>query len=91
MNKEKIVLSITQLNNQAKSLLEDKFSYVWVEGEVSTLRKYSSGHIYFTLKDPTGEISCVLFNHNAKKITFIPLPVFINASLCSVKPFNQVS
>ena len=72
MNTDKTILSVSQLNNQAKFLLEQKFSHVWVEGEISSLRQYSSGHIYFTLKDATGEISSVLFSHDAQKLTFIP-------------------
>ena len=72
MNTDQTILSVSQLNNQAKFLLEQKFSHVWVEGEISSLRQYSSGHIYFTLKDATGEISSVLFSHDAQKLTFIP-------------------
>ena len=72
MNNKQTILSVSQLNNQAKFLLENKFSHVWVEGEISSLRQYSSGHIYFTLKDATGEISSVLFAHDAQKLAFIP-------------------
>ena len=72
MINEQVILSVTQLNNQAKFFLENKFSNVWVEGEISSLRKYSSGHIYFTLKDSSGEISSVLFAHDAQKLAFIP-------------------
>ena len=72
MINERVILSVTQLNNQAKFFLENKFSNVWVEGEISSLRKYSSGHIYFTLKDSSGEISSVLFAHDAQKLAFIP-------------------
>ena len=39
---------------------------------MSSLRQYSSGHTYFTLKDATNEISCVLFFHDAQKLAFIP-------------------
>ena len=67
MDTQQTILSVSQLNNQAKFLLENKFSHVWVEGEISSLRQYSSGHIYFTLKDATGEISSVLFAHDAQK------------------------
>ncbi|MBC8311494.1 MAG: exodeoxyribonuclease VII large subunit [Candidatus Marinimicrobia bacterium] len=72
MNTEQTILSVSQLNNQAKFLLENKLSHVWVEGEISSLRQYSSGHIYFTLKDASGEISSVLFSHDAQKLSFIP-------------------
>jgi len=72
MNTEQTILSVSQLNNQVKFLLENKFSHVWVEGEISSLRQYRSGHIYFTLKDATAEISSVLFAHDAQKLAFIP-------------------
>jgi len=72
MNTEQTILSVSQLNNQVKFLLENKFSNVWVQGEISSLRQYSSGHIYFTLKDYTSEISSVLFSHDAQKLDFIP-------------------
>ena len=72
MNTEQTILSVSQLNNQAKFLLENKFSHVWVEGEISSSRQYSSGHIYFTLKDATSEISSVLFSYDAQKLAFIP-------------------
>ena len=71
MINDQTILSVTQLNNQAKFYLENKFSNILVEGEISSLRKYSSGHIYFSLKDSTGEISSVLFAHDAQKLAFI--------------------
>jgi len=45
------VLSVSELNEQAKTLLETTFSYVEVGGEISRLVKHGSGHWYFTLKD----------------------------------------
>ena len=47
-----------------KNLLANnaKLAGVWIEGEVSGLKTYSSGHRYFTLKDKDAQISCVLFS-----------------------------
>ena len=67
MKHNKTTLSVSQLNNQAKFLLEKEFSDIWVEGEVSSVRKYSSGHTYFTLKDSFQEISVVFFSQYAQK------------------------
>ncbi len=67
---ESTILTITQLNNQAKYILEKKFTHVWIEGEISTSKKYPSGHIYFTLKDDNSEISCVMFAQYVKKVSF---------------------
>ena len=39
----------------------ERIAGVWIEGEVSGLKTYSSGHRYFTLKDKDAQISCVMF------------------------------
>ncbi len=62
--------SVTSLNNQIKSLLESTFVYVHVEGEVSRFTYHSSGHLYFTLKDNSSSISCVMFKGNKSKMKF---------------------
>jgi exodeoxyribonuclease VII large subunit len=49
-------------------LLEDVFSGIWVEGEISNLAKPASGHIYFTLKDSQAQVRCALFRQNAAKV-----------------------
>lgn len=54
-------LSVTQLLRRMKNLLEIQLGNVWVEGEVSNLRRQPSGHWYFTLKDEDAQISCVMF------------------------------
>ncbi|HOW57909.1 MAG TPA: exodeoxyribonuclease VII large subunit, partial [Smithellaceae bacterium] len=55
------ILTVSQLNENVKLLLEEAFTSVWVEGEISNLRKPQSGHIYFTLKDDKSQIRAVLF------------------------------
>jgi exodeoxyribonuclease VII large subunit len=57
----KAILTVTQLNENIKSLLEESFDALWVEGEVSNLRRPASGHIYFTLKDEKSQIRAVIF------------------------------
>lgn len=54
-------LSVTQLLRRMKNLLEIQIGEVWVEGEVSNLRKQGSGHWYFSLKDEGAQISCAMF------------------------------
>jgi exodeoxyribonuclease VII large subunit len=56
------VLSVSELTNQVKRLLEKSVGQVWVTGEVTNLRAQSSGHMYFTLKDAAAQLSCVLFS-----------------------------
>ena len=58
---EPSVFSVSDLTRRVRDLLEDRIGTVWVEGEVTNLRKQSSGHQYFSLKDATAQISCVLF------------------------------
>jgi exodeoxyribonuclease VII large subunit len=68
LNLDREVLSVSQLNNRARLLLEDVFSGIWVEGEISNLAKPASGHIYFTLKDSQAQVRCALFRQNAARV-----------------------
>ena len=54
-------LSVTQLLRRMKNLLEGQVGEVWVEGEVSNLKKQGSGHWYFSLKDAGAQIQCAMF------------------------------
>ena len=65
---EKSIFSVSELTRKIRNLLEYKIGEVWVEGEISNLRKQASGHQYFTLKDPNSQLPCVLFRGNASKI-----------------------
>jgi exodeoxyribonuclease VII large subunit len=64
------VLSVSQLNQRARQLLETHFSQVWVEGEVSNLVKPSSGHWYFTLKDAGAQVRCAMFRNRNQLLRF---------------------
>ncbi|MEE9910136.1 MAG: exodeoxyribonuclease VII large subunit [Deltaproteobacteria bacterium] len=57
----KNILTVSQLNDHIKTLLEETFGSLWVEGEVSNLRRPQSGHVYFTLKDDKSQIRAVYF------------------------------
>src|SRR5215813_13613161 len=58
---ERKVLTVTDLTLQIRRLLESQIGNVWVTGDITNLRVQTSGHIYFTLKDPDAQLSCVLF------------------------------
>ena len=58
---EPVVLAVSALTKKIRSLLEDGIGEVWVEGEISNLRRQNSGHLYFTLKDAASQIACVMF------------------------------
>jgi len=63
-------ISVTQLNNQIKSILESHFEIVLVEGEVSKATYHSSGHLYFTIKDENSSINCAMWRSNLSKLKF---------------------
>lgn len=54
-------LPVSRLLRRMRNLLEIEIGEVWVEGEVSNLRKQGSGHWYFSLKDEGGQIACAMF------------------------------
>lgn len=55
-------LSVAKLVRRMKNILEIEIGDVWVEGEVSNLRKQSSGHYYFSLKDERAQLGCAAFS-----------------------------
>lgn len=55
------VYTVSQLTRQIKQTLEDEVGHVWVEGEISNLKTYGSGHTYFSLKDEGAQLNAVLF------------------------------
>lgn len=64
------VLTVSGMTNYLRALLESDeiLRDVWVEGEISTLSKPSSGHIYFTLKDNIATLRCVIWRQNALRL-----------------------
>ncbi len=67
-------ITVTQLNNRAKAVLTDspQLKDIWVSGEISNCKCYSSGHYYFTLKDQGSEIRCAMFRSSRARIDFEP-------------------
>lgn len=66
-------LSVSALNAQIKSLLEATFLEVCFEGEVSNFTHHqASGHLYFSVKDSTSSIRCVMFRGNARSLHCMP-------------------
>jgi exodeoxyribonuclease VII large subunit len=55
-----------------RRLLEERVGSIWVVGEVSNLRRPSSGHLYFTLKDAEGQLRAALFRGSARRLAFEP-------------------
>lgn len=61
MPAEPTVLAVSALTRKIRALIEKGIGEVWVEGEISNLRRQNSGHVYFTLKDATSQLACVIF------------------------------
>src|SRR5438876_8284102 len=55
------VLSVSELTGRIRTLLEERFIEIWVEGELSNCRVWNTGHMYFTLKDANAQIKGVMF------------------------------
>ncbi|MCR6661990.1 MAG: exodeoxyribonuclease VII large subunit [Luteimonas sp.] len=66
------ILSPSQLNTLARSLLEDAFPLVFVEGELGNVSRPASGHLYFTLKDARAQVRCALFKPKSQWLPFQP-------------------
>ncbi|MFU8848304.1 MAG: exodeoxyribonuclease VII large subunit [Opitutales bacterium] len=64
------VLDVTALTRLIKGQLEGRFAQVWVRGEISNLRRQSSGHLYFSLKDAGSQLPCALFARDAARQGF---------------------
>jgi exodeoxyribonuclease VII large subunit len=65
-------LTVSQLNRQARTLLESHFDFVWVEGEVSNFVVPGSGHWYFSLKDGNAQVRCAMFRNRNQRVKFTP-------------------
>ena len=67
-----LALSVSELNREAKHLLETHFDWVWVEGEIGNFTAASSGHWYFTLKDEDAQVRCAMFRRANSRIKYRP-------------------
>lgn len=68
----KNIYSVAQVNLYIKRMIAEDFllSDIKVRGEISNCKYHSSGHIYFTLKDDKGTLSCIMFAGNSRNLTF---------------------
>ncbi|MGZ9080427.1 MAG: exodeoxyribonuclease VII large subunit, partial [Burkholderiales bacterium] len=66
------VLTVSQLNRLAREIVERHLPLSWIAGEVSNFKRYDSGHCYFTLKDPSAQVDCVMFRQKAMLLGWQP-------------------
>jgi len=64
------ILSVSELTQEIKGLLEEAFPSVWVAGEISNFKRASSGHLYLTLKDADAQIRTVIWRGTALRLRF---------------------
>ena len=67
-----MVVSISSVIARIKNVLTQIMDLdgIWIQGEISNLTKHRSGHYYFSLKDKSGEMSCVMFSSYVSRLNF---------------------
>ena len=66
------IMSVSELNRLARDVLEQSFPLLWVSGEISNLTRAASGHWYFSLKDASAQVSCVMFRGRNSYLDWTP-------------------
>jgi exodeoxyribonuclease VII large subunit len=66
------IYTVSELTSDIKDLLEKKFSFIWICGEISNFNVPASGHFYFTLKDVHSQINAVMFRNQNRNLKFHP-------------------
>ena len=71
MNRGK-VYSVSSVNQYIKNMFSNEYALavVFVKGEISNCKYHSSGHIYFTIKDASSQLACVMFRGDRKGLDF---------------------
>ena len=87
--KDDKVLTVSQLTNLIKTMLEGSFPLVQVKGEISNYRPSSSGHVYFVLKDTNAQLSAVMFRFNSAKLDFVPKDGMLVVATGSISVYPQ--
>jgi len=92
MSRETAV-SITELNNSTKALVEETFGIFWARGEVIDFKRHRNGHWYFCLRDSKSQISCVLWASDQYRIPAPPddgMQVVVRAQMTMFAPQGKV-
>ena len=66
------ILTVSELNRAVAGILERNLPVVRVEGELSNVVRAASGHWYFSLKDASAQVRCVMFRGRARNVDFSP-------------------
>jgi exodeoxyribonuclease VII large subunit len=71
-SQERLIYTVSQISNEIKLILEDSYPAVWIRGEISNFKIYSSGHTYFNIKDSSSQIRAVMFKNASVGLGFEP-------------------
>src|SRR5262249_26504485 len=66
------VYSVSELTQEIRGALEERFAQIWVEGEISNCKVWNTGHMYFTLKDGGAQVKAVMFRSALRYLRFAP-------------------
>ena len=69
---EQRILSVSELNRLAREVLQASFPLFWITGEISNFTRAASGHWYFSLKDSSAQVRCVMFKGRNSYTDFTP-------------------
>ena len=89
---QRIVLTVSDLTANIRGILENAYSEVWVEAEISNCRLWNTGHLYFTLKDPGAQIKAVMFKSDVRSLKFRPedgLHVIVRGRISVYEPKGE--
>jgi exodeoxyribonuclease VII large subunit len=90
--RQRTILSVSDLTANIRAVLETAYSEIWVEAEISNCRLWNTGHLYFTLKDPGAQIKAVMFRSDVRSLKFKPedgLHVIVRGRLSVYEPKGE--
>ena len=71
-NQNHPVFTVSELTEEIQGLLEDRFDFIWLEGEISNFSSPVSGHYYMVIKDEKSRIRAVMFRFQTRYLKFFP-------------------
>ncbi|MGH8452978.1 MAG: exodeoxyribonuclease VII large subunit, partial [Nevskiales bacterium] len=89
---ERVIYTVSRLNEQVKDLLEHSFPPLWVEGEISNFIAHGSGHWYLSLKDEQAQVRCAMFRGRNQTAGFLPkngMQVLVRARVSLYTPRGE--
>jgi exodeoxyribonuclease VII large subunit len=73
---------VSDVTQRARQLIEAGFNRIWVRGEVTSFKTYRSGHWYFTLRDKTAQVRCIMWRNDNQRLPTAPdegMEIFVEA------------